>query len=295
MKDKEGKTEHAKIRVISYPNSGRTWLRALPDFVVIGSHKCGSSSLYYYLSQHPQILPAAVKEVHFFDGNFEKGPLYYRAYFPLRSEIDDRKKQLAKTVITGEATPNYLFFPHVPRRMAQVVPEAKLIVLLRDPVHRAFSHYMHNRRSKHRKTDREPLSFEEAIAQESERLRGERERMLAEESYYSNAYRFYAYCQRGIYVEQLQEYGKFFDRSRIFVLKSEDFFNNTAEAYGRVLKFLGLDPHVPADLHAKNTGRYSKEERDSDGRLQNVLAQLRDFFKPHNQRLYDYLQRDLGW
>ena len=103
--------------------------RALPDFVIIGGQKCGTSSLYAY-TQHPQILKAAKKEVHFFDVQFQKGTRWYRSNFPLLIGMYCNKKLISKDVITGEASPSYLFHPHAPRRLAESVPKAKLIALL---------------------------------------------------------------------------------------------------------------------------------------------------------------------
>ncbi len=268
-------------------------MRALPDFLILGGHKCGTSSLYYYLIQHPQVLPAAVTEVHFFDGQFDKGVRWYRSRFPLLPEMYYQRKRTSKDVITGEATPYYLFYPHAPKRLAETVPRAKLIALLRNPVDRAYSQYLHNRRGKHHKANSEPLSFEDAIAKESERLRGELDKILADESYDSFAHRHYSYVQRGIYVDQLKAYEKFFDRSQILVIKSEDLFNKTIETYGEILRFLSLDPYVPKDLSARNTDRYPKDElgANHDG----IYEELRSLFKPHNQRLYEYVQRDFGW
>ena len=117
--------------------------RMLPDFIIIGAQKSGTSSLYYYLSQHPNVKPALKKEVHYFDLNFEKNVLFYRMQFPL---IFNRLNIFGKKYVTGEASPYYIFHPHVARRISKIIPSVKIIVLLRNPIDRSFSHYtgVHN-------------------------------------------------------------------------------------------------------------------------------------------------------
>ena len=172
--------------------------------------------------------------------------------------------------------------------MAQVLPNVKLIALLRDPVSRANSHYEHNRRPKHQRSNREPLSFENAIEQEGARLDGELARMTKDESYDSFAYRHYSYLQRGVYVDQLKRYLDFFDRSQVLIVKSEDLFRKTQQCYDEVLTFLGLQPHALHASRVRNSGKYVT-------RPEETLSRLREYFEPHNQRLYRYLQRDFGW
>ena len=111
-------------------------VRTLPDFLIIGAQKCGTSFLYRFLVKHPHVKSAFVKEVHYFDLNFAKGNNWYRSNFPLQVRN-------TRTYITGEASPYYLFHPHAARRASMVVPDAKLLILLRNPVDRAHSHYQH--------------------------------------------------------------------------------------------------------------------------------------------------------
>src|SRR5215210_506392 len=166
----------------------------LPDFLILGTEKGGTSTLYWTLCQHPLIEPATKKEVHFFDSRkwFEKDVRWYRSQFPALPPGDGPK------TVTGEASPYYLLHPHTPRRAFVTVPEAKLIALLRNPVDRAYSAYRHKVRR-----GQETLSFEEALEEEEERTVGELGKMLADETYRSRAYPLYSYQARGIYVDQL--------------------------------------------------------------------------------------------
>jgi hypothetical protein len=250
---------------------------ALPDFLIIGAQKCGTTFLYHLLCQHPYVETASTKEIHFFDTNFAEGVQWYRSHFLTSSQKNRRK------ILTGESSPYYIYHPHAAKRVAQVVPRVKLIALLRNPVDRAYSDYNHKFREA-----REHLSFEEAIEAEEDRLRGEKEKLLADEDYHSPKYRKYSYLSRGIYVDQLVEWNRYFDSDQLLVLKSEDFFENPQESYERVLRFLGL-PHWEIKVSGeRNEGEY--DEMNSSTR-----QRLEAYFEPHNRRLYEFLGVDFGW
>ncbi len=268
---------------------------ALPDFLILGTQKGGTSSLFLYLAGHPQVQPPMVKEVHFFDLKFSKGEAWYRAHFPRQEALQQQSQTLGKPVITGEASPYYLFHPLAARRIAQLLPGVKLIALLRDPVERAFSHYMHNRQEKHREKNREPLSFADAIAAEPERLRGEMEKIIADGEYQSFAHQHYSYAARGVYIDQLREYQKYFPAENLLILQSEVFFENTAETYQTVLDFLGLWPCMPPAFTARNRGSYHEKKAVEEATIQQTKSKLRDYFRPFNQQLYDHLGRDFRW
>ncbi len=261
--------------------------RALPDFVIIGAQKCGTTSLYDHLCRHSQICSALLKEVHFFDDGFHRGVPWYRSNFPLCSKISRRQKHELHDVLTGESSPRYLFHPHAPARMAQVIPDARLIVLLRNPVERAYAHYQHNLRRR-----REPLSFEEAIRGEDARLAGELEKLLADETYFSFNYTHFSYVKRGIYVDQIEAFRRHFADDRILVLQSEDFFQNVQQNVDRVFEFLGVEPYALGDVRPQNVGNYAKEKLKDQSDLYDDLV---DRFAPYNRRLYETLAVDFQW
>ena len=258
-------------------------LRVLPDFLVLGGMRCGTSSLYSYLREHPQILPGWTKEVHYLDRSFARGTGWYRARFPTWTGMLWHKLTHGGRALTFEATPDYLVHPDGARRLASIVRKAKLIVLLRDPADRAYSHYQFNCR-----IEREHHAFDKAIKREDKRLEGEREKMLSDESYRSRKYRHYSYVSRGMYVDQLKAYERFFSREQFLVLRSEDLFEKTQETYDEILRFLELAPWRLQSTGSVNTGSYSREKPPG-------YEELCEFYAPHNQRLYDYLGRDLGW
>jgi hypothetical protein len=252
-------------------------LRLMPNFIIIGSQKGGTTSLYRYLTQHPHVKSAVTKELHFFDVNFDKGSDWYRSRFPLCTQ----------EFLTGEASPSYIFHPHAPKRIAELTPSVKLIALLRNPVDRAYSHYKDNLRKK-----KENISFEAAIEKELESLSGGLERMLKNEEYANNgSYLRYSYLGRGIYVDQLTKWFKLFSKEQFLILKSEDFYTNPVTCFDRVLEFLKLPEWQLEEYKQFN----SNSELKNQAMKAHTRKQLIDYYKPHNQRLSELLGMSFDW
>jgi hypothetical protein len=247
--------------------------RPLPDFLILGAQKAGTTALYAYLRWHPRITGPSWKEVSYFDRHYARGVRWYRGHFPLRPR--------GRTV--GEASPGYLFHPLAPWRVRETVPDAKLIVLVRDPVDRALSHYHHEVA-----LGREPLSFEDALDAEEERTRGEAERMAREPGYFSHAWWDHTYVARGRYAEQLERWLELFPREQLLVLASEELAAETAGTYRRVLEFLGAPSHGLAEYPRVYRQEYAEMAPETRRRL------AREFAEP-NRRLYELLGRDFGW
>jgi len=248
------RTSQKKWRTLTAP------LRRLPDFIIIGVQKGGTSSLFEYLSQHPRVIPARVKEVHFFDNNFSRGVDWYRRHFPL--------KVVHPRCITGEATPFYFRHPHVPRRVSRLCPDAKLIALLRNPVDRAYSHYQMQRVNK----VFELPGFEETVAMEKNHLAGELEKMMKDPLYNSFNYQKRSYLARGLYAEQVRQWLSFFRRDQMLFLRSEDFFRDPGGELLRVHEFLGLTPELPRDLDPVNTNTYEPINEETRASLEAFFA-----------------------
>jgi Sulfotransferase domain len=250
-----------------------SFARPLPDFLILGAQKAGTTALYAYLRWHPDIAGPSWKEVSYFDRHYRRGTSWYRGNFPA----------LARGRLVGEASPGYLFHPLAPERVKATVPEARLIVLLRDPVDRALSHYHHETL-----LGREPLSFAEAVDAEPERTRGEDERMVRDPDYFSNAWWDYTYLARGRYAEQLERWFAVFPREQLLVLTCEELAAAPAETYARVLGFLGAPAH---DLEGYPR-IYAQEYAEMSSEIRSRLA---EHFAEPNRRLYELLGRDLGW
>ena len=251
---------------------------SLPNYVIIGAQKGGTTSLHNLLSGHPHVMRPTTKEIHFFDNHYDEGLGWYRAHF--RPPVEKNGYE----TITGEASPYYIASTSSPERMARIVPDIKLIAMLRNPVDRAYSHYQASARH-----GREPLDFEQAIEAEEKRLREERERALANDGAVLSIPQRHSYLGRGIYVNQIKHWHRYFDPEQLLIVKSEDFFTDPLAILRTVLEFLDLSEWEPSETRVSNKGDYGTSMSDDTRRW------LQDYFEPHNQSLYDYLGRDFGW
>jgi hypothetical protein len=253
----------------------------LPDFLILGAQRCGTTSLYKYLVQHPQVAaPPLGKGAHFFDTSYEKGERWYRGHFPTRL---GPKGYVGTPKITGEGSPYYLFHPSAPERVSNMLPEVKLIAMLRDPVSRAYSHYWHEVQRGF-----ESLSFEQAMDSEAERLAGEDERLQADPGYTSFSHQHWSYLARGRYAEQLRGWYARFPRGQILVISSKEFFADTDGVYSRILDFLDLPPHGLERYETFNPREYAAME-------QGLRKRLEGHFAGPNAELYDLLGVDSDW
>lgn len=259
-----------------------TWgSRALPSFLIIGSQKCGTTSLYDYLIEHPQLWAAHIKEVHFFDGGlepttntFQKGESWYRANFPLR-------KTMRPGDHTFEASPLYMFNPLVPQRISELIPNVKLIAVLRNPTERAISHYFHEKRH-----HREPLDIADAMHVEEKRLAPK----LEAQDYKSETFIHLSYKSRGLYLEQLERFLDYFPRKNLLVLESETFFQDPKSTLHRVCEFVDIDPQFQfKNLQPRNIAPNRVKVPPE------VYSYLDNYFATHNQRLYDFLGEKYVW
>src|SRR5262249_28187228 len=156
------------------------------------------------------------KEVSFFDRHYARGEAWYRGHFPNALRRRAVERRTGAVPLAGEASPSYVFHPFAPERVAKLVPDVRLVVLVRNPVDRALSHYHHEVA-----LGRESLSFEDAVEQEDGRMRGELDRMR-DPSYFSHAWWNYTYLARGRYAEQLERWLTVFPRERLLIVPSED-------------------------------------------------------------------------
>ena len=221
-------------------------MRPMPDFLVIGTKRGGTTSFYFDLIEHPSILrlfppplpglkPNATKGVHYFDSNYLKGERWYRSYMPTRMSRTLHTRRTGVRSVVGEASPYYLFHPDAARRAYAAVPEARLIVLLREPSMRTYSHWKERRRGK-----AEELGFAAALDAEPSRLAGERERLLRDPGYVSYAWEQQSYLTQSRYAESLKPWIERFGRDRLLVVASEDYYADPVAALGDVDEFLGL-------------------------------------------------------
>lgn len=269
--------------------------RSWPDFLVIGAKRSGTTALYFALLDHPQVLPmfppathlpmtSHMKGAHYFDTQFGKGPSWYRSHFPLHVTRRLAERRVGGPVRCGEASPYYLFHPRAAERASRLVPDVRLVAMLRNPVDRAFSHWKEQRRR-----GQEPApTFRAAVDAEPARLAGEAERLAADDRYRSFAHEHQSYVAQGEYVTGLRRWADRYPASRLLVVRSEDFFADPEARYGEVLAFLGLPPHPLADPSPRNTTERAEVATD-------LRARLVDHFAPHNAALERFLGRSFDW
>jgi Sulfotransferase domain len=251
--------------------------RGWPSALIIGAQRSGTSSLFNYLARHPHVRAPVTKEVHYFDFHFRKPVLWYRGRFPY-------SRKLRAGALTFEASPYYLAHPLVPGRAARLLPEVKLIALLRNPVDRTLSHYHHEVRG-----GRESLSFAEAIEREAERLAGEEERLGNDPEYYSFNHHRYSYTTRGLYLQQLRRWMVHYPRGQLLVLQSEWLFRDPAAATAAVHDFLGLGPFRLPSYRPYYGGHYERAMPEE------LRAKLVRYFAPHNCELFQWLGEHYDW
>ena len=252
--------------------------RMLPGFLIVGAQRCGTTSMYRTLSQHPAVLKAVLhKGVHYFDMNYGRSLGWYQAHFPLAARARRLQGSTAITPLTFESSPYYMFHPLAPARIARDLPGVKLLVLVRDPVERAYSAHAHELARGY-----ESESFERALELEDDRISGEAERIVASPGYLSHDHQHHAYRTRGQYAEQLEVLEKMFGAERIHVVDSGDFFTRPEPVYDGVLDFLGL-PHrgYPA------FERYNARPRSA--MPESLHAKLDEHFLPFDERLARWL------
>lgn len=251
--------------------------RMLPSFLLIGAQKAGTTSLYNYLVRQPDVLPAFRKEIHYLSYLYlHRSERWYRAFFPRQSAGSGK--------VTGEASTYYHMCLRAPERAARLVPDAKLLFVVRDPVERAFSQYKHSVRKGF-----ETRSFEAAIERELAELPAELERLRADEGYESYLHQHQAYLSRGHYMEQLERWLRWYPRERVHVLRAEDLFARPEPTYRAVLAFLGvkLKRRIEFDPH--------NQIASADVMDPGTRGRLEAYYEPHDRALAEWLGSDLGW
>jgi hypothetical protein len=253
--------------------AGRTG--RLPDFLIVGAQRSGTTYLYDLLVRHPSVSAASHKEIHFFDLHYRRGETWYRGNFP-----DARRNSGGGASVCGEATPTYIAYESAPRRVRGLIPDVKLIVLLREPVARSVSHYHHFCR-----LGNEGRSFEDAIAWEYDFLSsGNRPLLLDSPRRGSDP----LYLSLSAYAPQLEYWLSTFPREQLFIAPAEELFESREAVLTGLGRFLELRSPFPAQTIAAKQFPYPEVEEETRRRLA-------DLFAPYNRELESLLERPIAW
>ena len=255
--------------------------RVLPDFIIIGAGRAGTTALYTYLIQHPSIITAStdndapVADLHFFEYMISDKISWYKSHFPRKSK---------NSFVTGEFTSTYMYHKKVPERIFNLIPKIKLIVILRNPIDKAYSTY--NQQSHFNEVT---SSFEETIKAEFARID-----LIKNHIEYTNNnpnfdnYVEYNIIRHGIYFNYLEKWFKIFPKKQIFVVDSNELENVPQQTLNKVFEFLNLSPHEIPNLAKVNIGKYSPM-------TESTRQSLIEFYKPHNAKLNNLLGTNFDW
>ncbi len=259
--------------------------RVLPDYVIVGTQRGGTTSLQNLLTSHPNITSARLmKGVHYFDTGYHRGPNWYRLQFPTRLYARRVKAKTGSPLRVGDASPYYMFHPLAAERIAADLPEVKVIAVLRDPVERTISHHKHEVRR-----GNEHLTLSEALDAEKTRLEGEAGRIRREQPQYrSYAHQTYSYVARGHYADQVARLIELFGAERVLVVSSEQLFTDPESHYEELFDFLDVPQWTPSAFPHMNPTA-DKTVDDS------VRRRLSDEFSASNSRLFELLGREWPW
>ena len=240
--------------------------------------------MYRTLEQHPAVMTAVMhKGVHYFDMNYGRGIGWYTAHFPHSRAARRLAASVDAAPVTFESSPYYMFHPLAAARIARDLPGVKLVVLVRDPVERAYSAHAHELARGF-----ETAPFGQALELETDRLEGEVERITTDTGYLSLSHQHHAYRARGEYIDQLERLEKEFGADRIHVVDSGDFFADPAPVYDALLAFLGL-PHLGYPAFERHNARPRSRMPEA------IRRELDEYFQPYDERLTAWLGKPPSW
>jgi hypothetical protein len=259
-------------RIVLAPRMWNASSRSLPDFLIIGAARSGTTSLFHLLCRHPQVMRSLYKEVNFFSRNYERGVNWYRAHFPTQ-----RRKSNANA-LTGEASPSYLWRPNVPQRVKSLVPHCRFIALLRNPVDNLSSSYQYNVR-----LGRVAVSFEEAVHEARQQLEAALQSGAGDQRTCEPAR-----LHSDFYHISLDRWFSIFPRDQLLILEYGEAFGDMQAAMEKICSHLRIRPWAPDREERRNTGSYPPMNPAT-------RADLQKFFAPHNEKLYSLLGKSFPW
>lgn len=273
-------------RVSRVVGRGTAGLRMMPDFLLVGAQRAGTTAIHRALQAHPATVnPLFHKGINYFDLSYYRGADWYRGHFPVRAFAEQRTVGVPGGPRTFESSGYYMFHPCAPLRIKADLPDVKLLVSLRDPIERAWSQHRREVTGGYETEE----SFERALEREPERLAGEAERMVADPLYVSYSHRHHSYLARSEYVDQVRTLFDLFGPDRVLVIDSETFAEEPQRTYDQILDFLGLSPFRPAVFGRWNVRAKPQPLADA------TRSRLEAHFEPYDTALAELLDRPLAW
>lgn len=261
-----------------------SFMRTQPDFFIGGVQKGGTTSLYYSLIQHPQIIAGKTKETFYYGTtpHYEKGLGYYKQFFGTGLQKSFKKMSVGKKVLTVDGSTNTFDSKEAPQRILKDNPDAKMIFIFRNPVDRAYSHY-----KMAVKLGWEQADFEKALELEEKRIADGTTHPLSVPNH-NFAYQRLGYKARGLYAPTLKHWLKEFPEKNIFMTSSDEFFANPPVVFDNLCGFLGIETKVKVKFEKLNEGSSGKMNAQTQKYLQ-------EYFKPHNEELFRLLNKKFDW
>lgn len=262
-----------------------TWKqRVLPDLVLVGAQRSGTTALTDALFRLPMVArPRRGKGSHFFSYNHVKGWPWFQGQFPTRAAAARLERRTGHPLVTFDACPYYLFHPLALERLAEALPDVKVLVMLRDPVRRAESHYHHSVAHDH-----ETLPFADALDAEADRLSGEVEQMMADPSYWSHSHEHHSYVAKGRYVDQIERLLELFPPEQVMIRSAEEFYADSDTVLAQLTEWIGVPRVHLSTSDNRNSHRY---EPMTDA-LQRRLVET---FAEPNEALFEMVGRRFDW
>lgn len=255
--------------------------RLQPSFIIVGAQRAGTTTLYRVLSEHPAVVrPTVAKGIGYFDVNYDKGPRWYRGHFPLARLA---RRTHGPDAAAFESSGYYLYHPLAPSRIARDLPGVRVVVMVREPVERAYSAHRHELARGF-----ETEEFEAAIDLEDKRTAGEAEKIAADPSYTSFDHRHHSYLARSRYSEQIDRYLDALGPDRVYVVDADVFFADPAGEFERLRAWLGLPEWRPEKVEQWNAQPRTAMRPD-------LRARLERYFEPYDARLAEQMGRPPSW
>ena len=248
--------------------------RVLPNFIIIGTVRSGSTSLYYNICEHPSVLPAEYDEIGFFDSNYHLGINWYRSMFPLQKNMDNVRSETGIS-ITGEDTPFYFWKKEAAERIHDILPNTKIIAIFRNPIDRAYSNYNLGLRM-----NSEELTFEDAIEEEIE--------FLDNHSFLQSVNRKRSYISKGFYENQIKLWFDIFPRKQIHLLSTEDMHDEPQKTLSDIFKFLEISDYKIQNPQNQKAAEYKKMKEDTRRRLLKL-------YRPYNEKFFQMINHRFNW